>query len=376
MYAALDGNPLFPIGVDLLMLGNLGYPTATNITLDAANEASICLGHVFTSDGQTHTLDTSGSSSIGWRAGAVTFANAGTTVKVGLATVDDTTGPASRATNVADVVTYSVSASLTGGGGGISANTWHEHVPDTGSLSVGHTDLLAMAVQMTARGGADSVIVTNSAIGNGAFHRPGVTQFVGGAYTAVASVPNCHITFADGATGWFAGSSLWSVASTGQTWNSGSATKEYGNFIQRPYPMRVHGIISYTNFTNNADLVLYSDPLGGSPVAERTIAIDANQTQTGNSRAGFYMLSNPYNVAPNQPLGVIMKPGASNISSIYKTFNAAVNGRSEIGGQNIYAINRASGAFAAQNSNKDKFAIGLLVEQFSGGVNPIYGLGI
>ncbi len=55
---------------------------------------------------------------------------------------------------------------------------------------------------------------------------------------------------------------------------------------------------------------------------------------------------------------------------------------SEMLGTNGYAINRASGAFAAQNSNKDLYAVGLLVGAFDAGgsaatsVAPLFGGGV
>ncbi len=371
-YTTPDGNPLVVIGADAALIGANGFPTASNTTIDAANEASHVIGHIVTDDGASHTLDTSGSSSIGWRTGATTFSNAGTTVKVGLATVDAATGPVTRATNVADVVTYSVSKALVGNGLGITSNGWQTHVPDAGTLTVANGDLLAFVVQMTARV-TDSVIVSHSAA-NASWQRPAQTQFTGGAYAAQTGVPNCIITFSDGHLGWFAGGSVWGSALTSQTWNSGSGTVEYGNYILRAYPMKIYGIVCAANFTANCDLVLYSDPLG-TPFAEKTLTVDFNQTEVAGLRWGTFLFPAPFTAKANQPLAAIFKPGGSNVTAQYKTYNAATHAMSEIGGQNIYAVNRASGAFAAQNSNKDKFGIGLLVDAFSQENNQLISSG-
>src|SRR5580765_2732288 len=93
---ALPGTPLVPIGPGFT------YPRDNLISglstlVNAAEAAMIMIGHVITSDGNSHTINTSGSSSFGWRTGTSTFANASTTVKVGLAAVDTAAGPPGRA---------------------------------------------------------------------------------------------------------------------------------------------------------------------------------------------------------------------------------------------------------------------------------------
>jgi hypothetical protein len=61
---------------------------------------------------------------------------------------------------------------------------------------------------------------------------------------------------------------------------------------------------------------------------------------------------------------------------LYKTFADANHENSEWLGTDCYAVSRNTGAFAAQNSNKDRFAIGLLVGAFDagGGGTTIYGV--
>lgn len=372
---ASDGSPLVPIGVDSMLMLNAGLPNAQNVTMDAAKEACINIGHIVTEDGADHTLDTTGSSSIGWKTGATTFGNAGTSFKVGVGTVDATTGPATRATHVSDVITHSVSKTLTGGGGGITANAWQTHVPDAGSMLMANGDLVAISMQMVTRGGAvDSVIAEASSTGsaNHNFQRPAVTAYTT-SYSAQMGVPNCLITFRDGALGWLLGSSLHLTASTALTWSSASSPAEYGNYILRPYPMRVYGIVSLINFTADCDLVLYTNPLG-TPAAAKTISVDANQTQVVGARWGYFLFPTPYDAAANQPLAVTVKPGASSVSANYKSFQAASHAKTEVGGTNIYEVSRASGggAFAAVNANKDKLGIGLLVGAFDAGTGGGY----
>lgn len=360
-------------GMPKLLVGSAhrqGLPTITtfgNVLADAANEAVIMVGYVFTEDGASHTLDTSGSSSLGFRTGSVTLANAGSTVKVGLAAVDTANGPPARAVNVANVITFDVSADFIGGGGGITANDWQICVPTTGAKTVANGDFIAFAVQMTARAGVDGVNVSAvSALDQMAV--PGVTGF-GGSYSNASRLPNVVITFSDGALGFFVGGYVGTVGSTAQTWNSGSSPNEYGNVFQAPFPMTIYGIALSANLAN-ADVVLYSDPLG-TPSPQKTISFDANTQQVaGNTSVLEAWFSSPYSLPANTPVAAILKPTTvSNCVMLYKSYHAAAHQKSEAFGTNGYAVNRSSGAFAAQNSGKDRFTIGLLVGGFDDGAS-------
>lgn len=374
---ALDGTPLMMLGGGQRPLGG-GLAANTSLaTLAAAKAAAIMIGRVFTEDGASHTIDTTGSSSMGWRSGALTFANAATTVVVGLATVDAANGAPGRATNSTGTITPSVSKSHTGGGGGITANAWQENVPSSGSLAIANGDLLAAFVQMTARGGADSVVVQAQAMTTSLL-RPNCTSFDGtSTYTNATQTPNFTITFSDGKLGWFYGGAVIN-STTAQTWNSGSATKEYGNYLLMPFPAKIYGLYGAINLTTNAadcDGVLYSDPLG-TPVAEKTITLDANTVHASAAQAPFIELfTSPYSAKANQPLAAIFKPGATDVTSTYRIMNASAHQKSLDYGSNGYAVNRASGAFAAQNSNKDRFSIGLLVGAFSQENNQLINSG-
>jgi hypothetical protein len=360
---AIDGMPLVPFGA----AGRNGLPITAgggNIVLDATKEAFIMIGRVKTEDGASHTIDTTGSSSLGWLSGTLTFANAGTTVKVGLAAVTTAAGPPGRAANASDVITFDVSKTLTGGGGGITASAWQEHVPDTGTKTIADGDLVAFAVQMTAAAGADVVRPgANTNITQALGNMPYVTEYTGGSYgTANAFIPNGVITFSDGTFGFFAGAYVYLTGQSTQTWNSGSATKEYGNFFQFPFPVNIYGLIHGAGLAGATDLILYTDPLG-TPAAQKTVSVDLHTVGSATvNRPSYTVFASPYSLAASTPCAAIAKPtSATNITMNYKTYNIAGHQKSEPFGANGYAINRASGAFAAQNSNKDRYAIGLLV---------------
>lgn len=369
----IDGSLMVPIGPGWNAIQTVPSNVST-VTLDAANEACIMIGHIITSDGASHTIDTTGSSSLGWRTGAVTFANAGTTVKVGLAALDTATGPPGRAVNVADVITFDVSKSMTGGGGGVTANAWQSHVPDAGSKTIANGDLVAFCIQMTARGGADSIL-NNLCQAEVTLLRPTITGFFGGAYGAQLAIPNAVITFSDGALGYFHGSEVFSATST-RTYNSGSATKEYGQLYKLPWPVKVCGLFGWVDPDNDFDFVLYSDPLGGSPVAEKTVSVDASTVAVATGRRFMVTFAAPYQARAQQPLGVVLKPGASNISTYYRTLASATHRIADPWGTSGYGISRASGAFADANSSLDHYYVGLLVSAFEHGVHPQYLMGM
>lgn len=371
---ALSGAPLVPIGPGYSLTP--GSPSgAISITMDAAEEAIIFIGQIKTSDGASHTLDTSGSSAIVYRTGAVTFANAGTTVKVGIAPVDMANGPPARASNAANVISFDVSCDMTGGGGGVTANAWQTKTPTTGTKTIANGDLVAVAVQMTARAGADSVVVPTPNGGNQP-HLPQVTSYTGGSYANAAGLPNCIIVFSDGAIGYFFGGEVVGGAASTRTYNSGSATKEYGQLFDLPVPLTLTGLYAWIDPDNDAELILYSDPLG-TPVAERTITIDANTMSAASPRRGLWLFPTPYILKPYQKIGAVLKPGASNISAYYKTLAAAGHRIADPGiGLTGYGISRASGAFADANSGLDHYYIGLIVGAFQNPARPTLQIGM
>jgi hypothetical protein len=372
---ALDGTPLVMVG-HVGVEGGIILNGTSSVVQDAANEAIIMVGQIFTEDGSSHTIDTTGSSSLGYRTASVTFANAGSSFKVGLSTVDTATGPPARAANVADVITFSVSKTHAGAGGTPTTDAWQENVPDAGTMTIANGDLVAFCTQMTARAGADTIAVRYGLTVVDP-SRPSVTGYVGAAYTAQTGIPNAVITFSDGKLGFFYGGEVFTTASSNQTWNNTSGTKEYGNFMQLPVPGKAYGVIVGCSMGGDTDVVLYSDPLG-TPVAQKTVSVDRNTIGGASAIAwNVHLFSSPYSFTANQPLGIILKPSsATNITAPYLSFNAAAHQKSLTLGTNGYAINRNAGAFAAQNSSKDRYAIGLLVGAFEHGVQPTYALGI
>lgn len=364
---ALDGTPLVAVG-GVKRQGHTSTGATISILLDATAEAWMCCGQIFTEDGGSHTIDTTGSSSLGFRTGVVSATwNAGTVLKVGLATVDAANGPPARATNVANVVTFDVNGQYITGTAP-TTGAWNESVPTTGTKTVANGDLIAFAIQMVTQGGTDTCNVQVVSTVFGAPPRPASASFLGGSYAALSRLPDCVITFSDGKLGFFYGGYVCDIPTTTTTWNSGSSPNEYGNFFQLPVPVKVYGLIAAAGISGDVDFVLYSDPLG-TPAAQKTVSIDLNVVaSTSANEPTTILFASPYTTTANQPLAGIMKPtSVTNITSSYLSMNSSANMKAWDLGTNCYAVNRASGAFGAQNSNKDRYTIGLLIGAWDDG---------
>lgn len=338
-----------------------------------ANQARIMYGYMMTSDGAAHTLSAAGGGTIGFLNGTVTFAQATSVLTFGLATMDTATGPPGRATNVSNLITFSTSKTWLGNAAhGMTTGTWHSSAMDAGSLSVTPGDLIAFAVQLTAWVTTDTIGIRCGDSGL-ASNLPGVTNLTGpSTYAAATATPNVFITFDDGAFGYFLGSQVFSVGSTGTgNFGSGSSPNEYGNLFQFNFPVTILGATMFTVAPANAfDFVLYADPLG-TPSAVKTLSVNkfAIGSVTGSRRCD---VMNPagYVLAANTPIAGIMKPtSASTISAAYRTVFASSHQVTMNLGTGCYAVNRSggSGAFASQNSGKDRFNMCLLVSALDDG---------
>jgi hypothetical protein len=221
---------------------------------------------------------------------------------------------------------------------------------------------------MTALGVGDLVNVSSFPAATGPIlSRPCVTSYLAAAYANVNRLPNCVITFSDGVRGYFYGGFVAAADPLAQTWNNASAQREYGNLIQLPFPVKVYGVIAGLNATADVSFNLYSNPLV-SPVAEKTVSIDLNQVGAVSALAVESILfPTPYLAAANQPLAIVATPTTvTSVTMYYKTFPLSLHQASESGSG--YAVSRpASGGFTAQNANKDRYAIGLLIGAFDNG---------
>ena len=370
----IDGVPLTQIGFPTRAGALVALSSNTVATLDATNEALITIGHMWTSDGGTHTIDTSGSSGLGWRTNNIAFANPATIVKVGLAAVDTANGPPGRAVNVGGVITFNVSRSLTGGSGGITGNLWQEPTPDAGTMTIANGDLVAFCIQMTNQGAADAINVGSIPQAYLNIGLPCVTSYLSGAYSNTAFLPNCRIRFSDGARGYFVGGALQNGGLSTFTWNSTGATKEYGNALTLPFPARISGLVAYGTLGGPTDFVLYSNPFV-TPVAERTVSVSHRPLAVATACTMHILFPTPYEAGANQPLVLAAKPGVSNISMFSRLAPLNVDQDGDSGGEACFGVSRGATSFFSPLAF-DRFTIGALVQAFAHPARSSHILGV
>jgi hypothetical protein len=204
---------------------------------------------------------------------ASTFANAGTTVRVGIQDVNSTGDPDG---------TYDVYADLVGGTDTIPASTMR-HVPMTnGTKTIAHGDLVCVRVGMQSRAGADSVSICNIVSG---YYDSMVFPY--GHFNTVkrANPSPFMVKFDDGTIGWIEDVPLpYNMAGTADllSFSSSTTPDEYAAIFRFPFgtSVRAAGVrLSAVAATEDFEMILYSDPLG-TPSAVQTITADASYIGT------------------------------------------------------------------------------------------------
>lgn len=351
-------------GLGVLLSPNHGLMdyvrTMSSRTVDAAGESCTFIGRMFfaAGPGTSKTLSTG---TIYFRTGAVTFANVGTTVQVGVQDVG--------ATGLEDGV-FDVSKTLTGGGGGITANAMQAIVMNSGTKTIAHGDLVAVSIEMTARGGvADSVIVQT--IAGASAGMPYLSVDTGSGPTKSAFLPNVTIAFDDGTIGWLGGASFACSLEQSGAFGSGSTPDEHGLIFQVPFKCALVGIsfdISSFVATDDFDIVLYSDPTGTpSAVTNGTISVDADLTVASTGILHFsFPASLP--LLANTDYCIAIKPTTTNTIAYtrmnFGTSNGVLRKPTMLGTNwSLGTRTDATGAFAPDTTILPMF--GLWIDQLS-----------
>lgn len=297
-------------------------------TLNAAGESAGVVGRVCLA-GRTgnKTISAAGGGRIIWRTGsAITFADAGTTLRIGLQDVSATTG--------LEDATHDVYAELVGGTDTIAAATVYSTAMETDTKTITHGDLVACVFELTARGGSDSIILQScgqtTPMASTAPALPYGTLDTG-TLAKATQYPGVIIVFDDGTLGWFEGAGVAAALPATSTiaYNTGSATDEYCGVLTLPQKVRVSALsvpIGDLDVAGDTlEVVFYLDPLGSISTIE-TIAIDQDQLGgiAGATDNGLMALplATPYDLAANTAVGVALRPTSANsINWVY--FNCA-----------------------------------------------------
>ncbi len=232
----------------------------TSGTIDAATEKFAAVGNLWLPAGATSKTISSAGGRVCWNLPTVTFANGATSVTAGIQDLSADLPDGS----------FDVSGTFVGGGGGIAAG-WNRLAMDTGSKTISAGALIAIVLDMTARGGADS-------INGGHFTLAPSQQRVGffvGSWTYQTTIaPNVGIEFDDGTVG-----CLWGLppflSTSQEIFNDSTNPDERGVLFQLDNDCKSDGAWLQLTQVTAADgtLTLYSDPLG-TPAAVATAAIE------------------------------------------------------------------------------------------------------
>lgn len=364
-----------PIEIPALIIKGQSSVSSIAATMDAANEQVHLVGHIVLEGGSAggpKTISSAGGK-IHWRSGAVTWAAAGTTVRLGIQDLSTATSPAQGDG------THDVYEDLVQGTDTVAANTAYATAMGSGTKTIAHGDKIAVAFEMTVRNGSDSVVTTqyNPAYAPSAFQLPAVMLGTP-TFARQVAFPSVVIEFNDGTIGWVAPSCpiLGGFGSASFHVNTSTAD-EYGNIFSPVAAMRSVGIV--VNITPSSaaadfEICLYSDPLG-TPVLIEAIAVDATQlgNPAGFTGGSYFFFSTEITLSVGTAYGITVRPTTTtSLITYYQDVSVAAHWKAISLDDTCYAIRRLdnAGAFSDYNGGTAKtrrMNISLLVDQFDDG---------
>ena len=325
-----------------------------------------------------------GGGSIAFRLGSTTFANAGTSLDIGVQDVAAAISP------LQPDGTFDVKTTLVGGGGGLSGSAWNiiSLSAGSGSKDITHNDLVAIVLDMTARAGADSVALTCGAAGFGGSTfgetaRPAV-MINTGSWARHSSWPNVIVTFDEGTRGWIDCGVPFSAAST-ESFSDSSNPDERGLLFQVPFDctvgaLCVHGAIAGANcdFT----LKLYSDPTGTpAAISGGSVSVVGDQIASTSASASWMQFPLPsyVSLSRNTDYGLALKvDSTTNFILNNATLGDTAYRTYFPGGTTMKKItrNNGSGAFTAESPAVTIYQMGVRISQIHDGAGGGSGGGI
>lgn len=325
----------------------VGWAIATGIlasagTMDAQDEKVAFIGYTRLANNATNKTF-SNSSSILWNAGTTTFANAGTTLRVGLQDISTSAGPP-----VEPDGTFDVYDDLVGGTDTITSGSWITSTMSSGTKTISHGDLIAIVLHMTARGGSDSVIA-RSIVGTYGTHN-NLTHAFTTAWSVGSSQPLAILSTDDGTLGCIDGGHI-GIPTAYTAYTDSTNPDEYALAFQVPFNCTVDMLTAFINYvgaTSDATITLYSDPFG-TPTTMQSVNILGEQSASANAgRYGYYKIpETELNANTDYAIG-LKATGAGNLI-LYHYLLPDASYRSILsGGTNLGECtrNNGSGAFS------------------------------
>ena len=255
---------------------------------------------------------------------SITFADAGTNLRVGIQDVSAVAGPAVRGDG-----TWDVYADLVGGTDTITTTTFLATAMETGTKTLSHNQLISIAIGTTTRAGTDTVKVRCMSC-DIASNRPSVTlELATPSFGAQTAIPIAVIEFDDGTFGIIDESWITSTAALASTiqFSSSSTPDEYCLIFTPEAPFTVdalRALVDVNTGTADFELILYSDP-EGTPAVIETLTIDSNQLTSLVARIIYDTLATPRELSAGVKYAVAIRPTTTNAIDIV-TFNVAAAG--------------------------------------------------
>lgn len=330
-------------------------------TINAAGESYGVIGRVrIQGNGTSKTISAGGSGQIAWNPGAVTWASAGTKIRIGIQDVDGTTG--------LEDGTFDVFKELTQGTDALTGSVYRVDTMGSGTKTLSDGDLIAIVVEMTVRNGADSVQVTGTvgptgmADGNFAFGLPYGSIDIGTLSKSSTNLLYALIKFDDGTYGAIQGVSpaRFTIGSL-TTINTGTNPDEICGVFVPNIKMQICGIGMFAAgiaSTDAFEMILYTDPLG-TPVPTVTVTADPDVVAGAATQGPHIYPITPTTLTAGVTYGVALRPTtANNINVYYGDFSAGssgiaafIRGVLPLQGQKYAGRQNQTGAFAEISSD-------------------------
>jgi hypothetical protein len=288
----------------------------TLFTADAAGESITVIGKINLESGMgSSKVISSAGGKVFWSyLQAITFANAGTNLRIGIQDVG--------VTGIEDG-TFDVYADLVGGTDVLGLNQLLTTPMESGTKTINHGDLIAVSFELTSRAGADSVQFVSMNSITDLFPYATIDTGAGPAKSTTNQL-QLGIEFDDGTLGWFDNNIIAYCGDT-PSFNSGSTPDERGvmftaeeTFITESLYITLGSISS----TDTFDIVIYEDPIN---VASILLTTTYNPVLIGNAASVLgtnIKLSSDFTFTKGVSYGIVIKPTSLNsISHLQYNFN-------------------------------------------------------
>lgn len=245
-------------------------PVST-VVVDGAGKSCAYIGQIHFADGPgTSKTFSSAGGKIYWMSGStLTWASAGSTVRVGIQDVN--------ASGVNDDIWDDVYDDLVQGTDTITVVTMNTVTMSTGSRTLTHGDLIAVVIEMTVKNGTDQVRPLYDA--GVAAHAGGFPYLsndtTGGGPSKGAGTPSVTLGMDDGTLAVLhPAACLGQIAAT--TFGSGSTPDEYALVFRAPYRAALSALCAHVGDYDASDtgsIRLYEQATSASPVLVRSVTV-------------------------------------------------------------------------------------------------------